>query len=36
MSYFKAKNIIFDFGWGSAPEPTKGAHNTPLDRDSPP
>jgi len=26
MSDFKAKCIKFDFGWGSAPDPTGGAY----------
>ena len=32
MSYFKAKSLKgtkFDFGWGSAPDPSWGAHSAP-------
>jgi len=31
MSYFKVKRTKFDFGWGSAPDPTGGAHSAPPD-----
>ena len=27
----RLKCIKFDFSWGSAPDPTRGAYNTPLD-----
>lgn len=29
MSYFKAKMHKFDYGWGSAPDPTAAAHSAP-------
>jgi len=27
----KLKSTNFDFGWGTAPDPTRGAYSTPLD-----
>ena len=27
----KLKSTKFDFGWGTAPDPTRGAYSTPVD-----
>ena len=32
MSDFKAKCTKFDFGWGSAPDPARGAYSAPPGR----
>ena len=31
MPYFKAKCTKFNFGWGSAPDPSGGAYSAPPD-----